>query len=359
MYSTEKMSKTSRSTEIQLKYSPVIVDIQNQPSYHRRPFVEVETIHDLAKLAERFNSVILHEYNPDGTHTYLVQENNTIYKVTFHEDIPAPKSSDLEAREVELKTALAEHQFELFYQPMIDINLQEVRGVEALLRWNHPILGTLPPSAFIADAEATGLIYQLGEWVLETACQQLSEWDRADSPAVNMAINVSSKQLIPQLPRLVKRVLKDYKLKPSRLQLEFSENQILEDLNSNIEILDSLKKIGVEISIDNYTGQVSIEHLARIRAQNLKFALNVIGQIKDPKMNAITLGTIAAARSLGMAIEAVGVETEEQLWFLRSHLVSSAQGYLFGKPVSADQLINSLFKLNESAVVYEKPIMDV
>ncbi len=359
MYSTEKMSKASRSTEIQLKYSPVIVDIQNQPSYQRRPLVEVETIQDLAKLAERFNSVILHDYNPDGTHTYLVQENNTIYQVTFREDIPAPKSTDLESREAELKTALVEHQFEIFYQPMIDINLQEVHGVEALLRWNHPTLGTLPPSAFIADAEATGLIHQLGEWVLETACQQLAVWDLVDSPAVNMAINVSSKQLIPQLPKLVKRVLKDYKLKPSRLQLEFSENQILDDLNNNIEILDSLKKIGVEISIDNYTGQVSIEHLARIRAQNLKFALNVIGQIKDPKMNAITIGTIAAARSLGMAIEAVGVETEEQLWFLRSHLVSSAQGYLFGKPVSADQLINSLFKLNENVVVYEKPILDM
>jgi EAL domain-containing protein (putative c-di-GMP-specific phosphodiesterase class I) len=174
-----------------------------------------------------------------------------------------------------------------------------------------------------------------------------------------MAINVSGKQLIPQLPKLVKRVLREFKLKPSRLQLEFSENQILDDLNDNIEILNSLKKIGVEISIDNYTGQASIEHLARIQAQNLKFAFDVIGKIQDPKVNAITIGTIAAARSLGMAIEAVGVETEEQLWFLRSHLVSSAQGYLFGRPVSADQMVESLFKLQDNVILYEKPVMDI
>jgi EAL domain-containing protein (putative c-di-GMP-specific phosphodiesterase class I) len=359
MYTTERMSKASRSTEIQLKYSPVIVDILNQPPRQRRGIVEVETIQDLVRLAERFNSVILHEYNPDGAHTYLVQENNTIYQVTFREDLPAPVSSDLVARGAELKRALEEHQFELNYQPMIDINSQEVRGVEALLRWNHPTLGTLPPSAFIADAEATSLIYELGEWVLQTACQQLSEWDTMGTTQLTMAINVSSKQLIPQLPKLVKRVLREYKLRPSRLQLEFSENQILDDLNDNIEILNSLKKIGVEISIDNYTGQASIEHLARIQAQNLKFAFDVIGKIQDPKVNAITIGTIAAARSLGMAIEAVGVETEEQLWFLRSHLVSSAQGYLFGKPVSADQMVESLFKLQDNVILYEKPVMDI
>jgi EAL domain-containing protein (putative c-di-GMP-specific phosphodiesterase class I) len=359
MYSTEKMSKSSRSTEIQLRYSPVIVDVQNQPSRQRRTVVEVDTIQDLARLVERFNSVILHEFNPDGTHTYLVQENNTIYQVTFREDIPAPVSSDLASKEAELINALEQEEFELYYQPMIDINSQEVRGVEALLRWNHPTLGILPPSAFIADAEATGLIYQLGEWVLHTACKQLAAWDYAGSSMVSMAINVSSKQLIPQLPRLVKRVLKEFKLKPSRLQLEFSENQILEDLNNNIEIMDSLKKIGVEISIDNYTGQVTIEHLARIQAQNLKFALDVIGQIQNPQVNAITLGTIAAARSLGMAIEAVGVETEEQLWFLRSHLVSSAQGYLFGKPVAADKMLQSLFKFQDNVLIYEKPMMDL
>ena len=359
MYTTERMSKASRSTEIQLKYSPVIVDIHNQPPRLRRAIVEVETIQDLVRLAERFNSVVLHEYNLDGTHTYLVQENNTIYQVIFREDIPAPVSTDLASKEAELRIALEKEEFELNYQPMIDINTQEVRGVEALLRWNHSTMGVLPPSAFVADVEATGLISQLGEWVFNKACQQLAIWDAMGTPHLTMAINVSSKQLIPQLPRQVKRVLREYQLKPSRLQLEFSENQILENLNENIVILNSLKKIGVEISIDNYTGRVSIEHLARIQAQNLKFALNVIGQIQDPKVNAITIGTIAAARSLGMAIEAVGVETEEQLWFLRSHLVSSAQGYLFGKPVSADQMVESLFKLQDNVVYYEKPVLDI
>jgi signal peptidase I len=355
MYFTEKLSKTSRSNSIQLRYSPMIVDVQNQPEKLRRAIVEVETIQDLARLAERNNSVMLHEYNPDGTHTYSVQENNIIYKVTFRENLSAPMSADLVSKEAELRKAIEETQFELFYQPMVDISQQQITGVEALLRWNHPTLGTLPPSAFIADAEATGLINLLGEWVLHTACEQLRDWDNAGTPEVAMAINVSSKQLIPELPRLVKRVLREFKLKPYRLQLEFSESQLLEDLDDSIGILDALKKIGVEISIDNYTGQASMAHLAKLQAKNLKFSLAMMNHMSDPQMNAVTISTIAAARSLGMGIDAVGVETEEQLWFLRSHLVSSAQGYLLGKPLSADDTLHKLFGIDSQVSIFNAP----
>jgi EAL domain-containing protein (putative c-di-GMP-specific phosphodiesterase class I) len=264
-------------------------------------------------------------------------------------------SADLVSKEAELRKAIEETQFELFYQPMVDISQQQITGVEALLRWNHPTLGTLPPSAFIADAEATGLINLLGEWVLHTACEQLRDWDNAGTPEVAMAINVSSKQLIPELPRLVKRVLREFKLKPYRLQLEFSESQLLEDLDDSIGILDALKKIGVEISIDNYTGQASMAHLAKLQAKNLKFSLAMMNHMSDPQMNAVTISTIAAARSLGMGIDAVGVETEEQLWFLRSHLVSSAQGYLLGKPLSADDTLHKLFGIDSQVSIFNAP----
>lgn len=359
MYSTEKMSRTSQSTGIQLRYSPMIVNVQKQPPALRRGDVEVQKFEDLARLAERNNSVILHEFDQDGTHTYLVEEENTIYRLKFKESIPNIKIDELKIVEAELIQALEQNQFELYYQPMVDINQQQIIGVEALLRWNHPTLGTLPASAFIMDAEETGLIYQLGEWVLQTACKQLKAWDDAGSPTVSMAINVSSKQLIPELPSMVKRELKNYKLHPYRLQLEFTETQLLEDLDHSVEILDSLKKIGVSISIDNYTGKASMANLARLQAKNLKFALAMMNQMSDPQMNAITISTIAAARSLGMAIDAVGVETEEQLWFLRSHLVSSAQGYLFGKPISADETLQKLFHIDNKVTVYDAHRLDL
>ena len=355
MYSIEKMSKSSQATGIQLRYSPMIVDVQKQPPTLRRGDVEVQKFEDLARLAERNNSVILHKFDQDGTHTYLVEEDNTLYRWKCVEPLLDLNKEKLNNIAAELVQSLEQGQFELFYQPMVDIHQQQITGVEALLRWNHPELGTLPASAFIADAEETGFIYQLGEWVLQTACKQLREWDEAGSPPIAMAINISSKQLISELPRLVKRVIKEHKIKPDRLQLEFSEAQLMEDMDRSMDILDALKKIGVEISIDNYTGKASMANLARLRAKNLKFALAMLDQINDPQMNAITISSIAAARSLGMAIDAVGVETEEQLWFLRSHLVTSAQGYLLGKPISADETLQKLFSRDDKVVVYEAP----
>jgi signal peptidase I len=359
MYSTEKMSKVSQASGIQLRYSPMIVNVQKQPPRLRRGDVEVQKFEDLARLAERNNSVILHEFDPNGTHTYLVEEDNTVYRLKFKETLPDLQMEEIKIIEAELIQALENGQFELYYQPMVDINQQQITGVEALLRWNHPTLGTLPASAFIVDAEKTGLIYPLGEWVLQTACKQLCAWDDAGTLSVSMAINVSSKQLIPELPRMVKRILKEHKIKPYRLQLEFSESQLLEDMDLSVEILDTLKKIGVEISIDNYTGKASMANLARLQAKNLKFALAMINQMHDPQMNAITLSTIAAARCLGMGIDAVGVETEEQLWFLRSHLVSSAQGYLFGKPLSADDTMQNLFRIDTKVSVFDQPSMEM
>ena len=227
-----------------------------------------------------------------------------------------------------------------------------------MLRWNNPELGKLPASAFIPDVEDSGLIQQLDEWVLNKACEQLNLWDRAGATPVIMAINISSKQLIPDFPRIVNRILKEHKIHPYRLQLEFSESQLLENLDRNIEIIDGLKKIGLEISIDNYTGKASMANLARVQAKTIKFALAMVNQMNDPQMVAVTISTIAAARSLGMAIDAVGVETEEKPGFLRSNLVSSAKGYLFGKPVTADETLQKLFVEQDKVNVYTSSSFD-
>ncbi len=355
-YTLSKLSKTSREADIRLRYSPLLVDVHNRPEELGRTVIDVASIQDLARLAERNNVMMLHEPNGNGNHTYLVQGDGTLYRFEVAENGPVSQISTLVFKEEELRQAMEGDQFELVYQPMYDINQRQITGVEALLRWNHPILGTLPPSAFIADAESTGLINQLGEWVIQTACGQLREWEKAGVQPVSLAINVSSKQLLPGLPRLVKNAIKEFKLKPAQLQLEFTEAQLIENMDRNIVVLDALKALGVEISIDNYTGQASVIHLARLRAKNLKFALALIEQMKNPEMAAITLGTIAAARTLGMVIEAVGVETEEQLDFLRSQLVTSAQGYLLGKPVAANDALQTLFGIGRQVTVLPDPV---
>lgn len=346
---TDKLSRISHVAEIQLRYSPILMDVQNHPKKSNHAVVEVDSIQNLARLAERNNSMMLHESNPDGSHTYIVHENDTVYRVNVPEGAESIKYHT--EKEAELYKAMREEQFELYYQPIFDIHTRQITGVEALLRWNHPRLGILTPSAFIADAESCGMIIPLGEWVLRTACQQLHQWDVANSPKVSLAINISSKQIMPDMPALVKRFLKESKIEPSRLHLEFSETQLLENQERNIDVLDALRNLGVEISIDNYTGRASLSHLTRLQAKHIKFALSLISGMNDPQIAAIALSTIAAARTLGMVIEAVGVETEEQLGFLRSQLVNSAQGYMLGKPVSADFALQTLFESDKKVTI--------
>ncbi len=352
LITSEKLSKNSPVSEIQLRYSPLLIDVHNSANKKSQTMVEVGSIQDLARLAERNNRVMLHEANPDGTHTYLVNESDTIFKVSVSDGIFSSEIvHNSTEKEEQLRKALQFEQFELYYQPIFNINKNQITGVEALLRWNHPTLGLLPPSAFITDAEDSGIIVELGEWVLRTACEQLHQWDDANTPKVSLAINISSKQILPDLPKLITRILKEYKIEPSRLQLEFSESQLMEVRERNIDILDELRNTGVEISIDNYTGQASMSHLTRLQAKHIKFALSLISGMNDPQLAAIALSTIAAARTLGIVIEAVGVETEEQLGFLRSQLVNSAQGYMLGKPVSADYALQTLFGSDKKVTI--------
>jgi len=348
-----KMSKASKNADIRLRYNPMLVDIQNLTIEPNLSISDVASMQDLARLAERNGNIIFHYLNENGVDTYLVHNENIVYRVLLPEREKTTDDIGLENKRKELKHALDNDQFVLHYQPVIDLNKQQIVGMEALMRWNHPTLGTLPPSAFIPDAEATGLISIIGEWVIRTACKQLREWEDAGVSKLSLAINISSRQSLFVLPSLIKRIAREYHIEPSQIQLEFSESQITENLEQSLRSLDALRKLGVEISIDNYTGQVSMAQLARIKARNLKFAMAFISQMNNPEMAAVALSTIAAAQKLGMLIDAVGVETEEQLRYLRTQQIACAQGYYFGKPVSADEAMNTLFGFGKQAIVIE------
>ncbi|MEN6436288.1 MAG: signal peptidase I [Anaerolineaceae bacterium] len=350
---TSKMSKASKDADVRLRYSSMLVEVQNNIIEPNLPIIDVAAIQDLARLAERNSSMIFHYLNENGIHTYLVHNENSVYRVMLPERETTADEIGLESKRKELKHALDSGQFILHYQPVIDLNKQQIVGMEALMRWNHPTLGTLPPSAFIPDAEATGLISIIGEWVIRTACKQLREWEDAGIPQLSLAINISSRQSLYVLPNLIKHITKEYRIEPAQIQLEFSELQIMENLESTLKPLDALRKLGVAISIDNYTGKVSMAQLARIKARNLKFAMAFISQLKNPEMIAVALSTIAAAQELGMLVDAVGVETEEQLQYLRTQPVSCAQGFYFGKPVAADEALQTLFGAGRRSVIID------
>lgn len=237
-----------------------------------------------------------------------------------------------------LHHALENEQLVLLYQPQIDLENGEVRGVEALLRWNHPELGTISPAEFIPLAEETGLIHPISEWVLRTACAQNSAWHRQGHASVRMAVNLSAQQFSrPGLDQLVHEVLQDSGLAPKWLELELTETIALHDIDTAIDTLKTLKAMGVRIAIDDFgTGYSSLSYLRHFPIHSIKIDRSFINGITSSSSDAaITRAVIAMAQNLGVRVVAEGVESEKQLIFLRTYQCHEVQGYYFFPPLSA------------------------
>ena len=237
------------------------------------------------------------------------------------------------AIERELRLALTRDQLELFYQPKISLLTDELAGVEALVRWRHPERGLVPPVEFIGIAEETGLILQLGEWVLRTATHQASRWED-----LQVSVNISPAQFRqPDLVQVVHSALRDSGLAPDRLELEITESVLIQQPDAAAKLLDDLKKLGVRVAMDDFgTGYSSLSYLQRFQFDKIKVDRSFIGAIGiEPSAAAIVRAVINLASSLGMLTCAEGVETDEQLAALRDEGCSEVQGYLFGKPMPA------------------------
>jgi len=235
----------------------------------------------------------------------------------------------------DLRMGLLQNQFTLCYQPQVD-GTGNVTGAEALLRWQHPQRGKMPPSEFIAAAEESGLILPLGHWVLETACAQLLKWASIPELAhLSIAVNVSPRQF--RQPDFVDQVLAALEISgvdARKLKLELTENLLLNDVEGTIEKMTSLKARGVEFSLDDFgTGYSSLSYLQRLPFYQLKidqsFVRNVLTNAHDA---AITRTIVALAQSMGLTVIAEGIETEQQRDFLAGQGCSAFQGYLFGRP---------------------------
>jgi EAL domain-containing protein (putative c-di-GMP-specific phosphodiesterase class I) len=252
--------------------------------------------------------------------------------------------ASLEARaalEADLRLALKKHQFRLYYQIQVDSLLLPL-GAEVLLRWEHPEQGLVSPIQFISLAEESGLIVPIGLWVLQSACDQLKEWQKhVLTSELTLAVNVSAKQFRqPDFVAQVQRILLDSGAKPSNLKLELTESTVLENVEDTIAKMEELKLLGVSFSLDDFgTGYSSLQYLKRLPLDQIKIDQTFVQDIvNDTNDAAIVQTIIAMTEALGLQVIAEGVEADEQRAFLDDHGCHAFQGNLFSKPIPLDQL---------------------
>jgi diguanylate cyclase (GGDEF)-like protein/PAS domain S-box-containing protein len=243
-----------------------------------------------------------------------------------------------------LRQALGNGQLELHYQPKFSISSGQIIGAEALVRWRHPERGLVPPAEFIPLAEATGLVVQVGEWVLEAACAQAQAWKEAGLPPVRLAVNVSAREFTSALPGRVMETLKRYGLEPSWLELEITESTLMHNIDRVIGIMDRITAMGVTLSLDDFgTGYSSLSYLKRFPIDTLKIDRSFTTGIPlDANDCAIASTIISIAQQLKHKVIAEGVETVEQLAFLKTSGCDEVQGYLFSKPLPAAEFEKAL-----------------
>ena len=242
----------------------------------------------------------------------------------------------------DLHLALERGELQVFYQPQVSIQTGALVGFEALVRWQHPALGWVSPAEFIPIAEESGLIVKLGEWVMCTAAKQAAIWNRQGHSSFRMAVNLSVRQFAGnRLPDLVARVLQDAGLPAHILELEVTESLALQSIATTLGTLHECKALGVKIAMDDFgTGYSSLAYLKRYPLDALKIDQSFVRNItEDAGDAAITRAIVAMAHSFGMSVIAEGVETTDQLAFLRALGCEEFQGYLFSRPVPAEKAV--------------------
>ncbi len=269
------------------------------------------------------------------------QERNT-YK--FYNEEMNRKSSDKIEIEKNLHYALEKEQFTLYYQPFVSFN-GNIIGMEALIRWNHPELGFIPPDKFIPIAESTGQIMKIGDWTLQVACRQIKEWHKAGFESLRVAVNLSARQFLDEdLVAKIEEIIRKTNISPSSLELEITESSVMENPDEAINKINQLYDKGITFSIDDFgTGYSSLSYLKKFKVNHLKVDRSFIKDIITDQSNTqITKAIIDMAHNLKMKVIAEGVETVEQKEFLTSIKCDIMQGYLFSRPVPAADFLKLL-----------------
>ncbi|NLL69707.1 MAG: EAL domain-containing protein [Epulopiscium sp.] len=244
--------------------------------------------------------------------------------------------------ENDLRKAIEGEEFELYYQPQVDLKDTNSISVEALIRWNHPTKGMIPPGEFIELAEETGLIVPIGKWVLEEACKQMKQWKEQQVGIQYIAVNLSPRQFQDRhLIDTIEKMLQAYNLKSSDLEFEITETVAMEDIEYTIKMLQILKEMGFKISLDDFgTGYSSMNYLKKLPIDSVKIDRSFLTDVMDGDegQRSIIQAVITLSHANDLTVVAEGVETKEQLDFLRKEHCDKAQGYFFSRPLPAEEL---------------------
>ena len=255
--------------------------------------------------------------------------------------LPQISANELIKIERELRAALHSEQLVLYYQPQMNSADLKVVSMEALLRWKHPEQGMISPELFIPIAEDAGIICELGSWVIDDACRQLAAWKSEGLTGYRVAINLSAKQLQSKaLSDEIRSTMLKYQIEGSDLEIEITETAAMSEPEQAIHQLDKLRELGIRLAIDDFgTGYSSLAYLKRLPIQTLKLDKSFVGDIEtDPNDAEICIATVALAHNLGLKVVAEGVETDAQRDFLMEHGCDYLQGYLFSKPLPAEEI---------------------
>ncbi len=330
---------------------------------------------DAGKLASKINGALKQPFNVDGHELYVSasigialypQDGTDMDSLIKHADVAMYHvkgqgkngyqfySNEMNAPYIEklsldtgIHKALDNNEFHLVYQPQINLRTGEIVGVETLLRWEHPEHGTISPSEFIPFAEESGLIVDIGNWVIKTACAELSRWRLAGLPEIRMAINISARQLMEDnIVKEIIDIIKNYDIPGHCLELEITENAIMNDMDSVVRKLKELSSHNINIAIDDFgTGYSSLSYLHKLPIQTLKIDRIFLKEDRINKGDNTIINTIVAmAKGLNLNVIAEGVESQAQLDYLREIECCEAQGFLFGKPLPPDVISQLLIQ---------------
>ncbi|MBD2027569.1 EAL domain-containing protein [Leptolyngbya sp. FACHB-711] len=332
------------------KLTQRVLDVLSAPFY-----LESQELYVSASLG-----IALFPYDGEDVETLLKHADTAMYRAKQqgrnNYQIYSPEMN-LQARErleleTDLRKAMIKNEFLLHYQPQVDIYTSEISSMEALIRWQHPQLGLVPPNQFIPLAEETGLIGAIGAWVIETACAQHQAWRAAGLPPIRVAVNLSADQFQQRnLVKTIVQILQKTKVEPQYLELEITESMAMQDVNFTISVLQELQRMGIQIAMDDFgTGYSSLNSIKHLPLNTLKIDKSFVRDlITDPSDTAIAKAVVALGQGLNLKTLAEGVETVEQLEFLRLLGCDVAQGYLFSKPLPAEAVVD--FVLNHTNAV--------
>lgn len=322
-------------------------------------FSQPFTLHDIEIHISTSIGISLFPYDGDDDETLLTNADSAMYRAkkkgrNQYEKANVEVNAGCFERliiENNLRKALEKNELSLNFQPQLDIRKEKVIGFEALLRWNHPDLGNIPPSDFIPIAEETGLILPIGDWVLKNACLKLKEWEKAGFYSLRIAVNLSAQQFLQKnMVEKIKAIIKETSIEPECLELEITEGVVIHDIDSAISVLQQLKEIGVQISIDDFgTGYSSLNYLKELPVNTLKIDRSFIFDIDtNPSSKALTAAITTMAHDLKLNVVAEGVETYKQLSYVKKSSCDVIQGYYFSRPLPSDHVVNFLINTRQA-----------